>query len=113
MRLFNRALSLGHVHEKINVKEGEYTISLVVDADVSTLAQRTKTALSMMQNAAGDRSAMEEAGFTLSRVMFGDEQTQRLLEFYAGNRVSLLEISLRIFAQRLSKKIEKAQRAQV
>ena len=108
--LFNRALTLGHVHQRITVKEGEDTLRLLVDSDVTALAGRCKNALSLIEKARKDESVRKEAGVALARAMFGEEQTKKLLEFYGGNELAVLEISARAFTLKLARQIDKAQR---
>ena len=108
--LFNRCLTLGHVHDRITVKEGNEKMTLTVDEDVTMLARKCKEALNVIERAREDVSARAEAGLALSKAIFGEQQTARLLDFYNGNELSVLEIAARAFSLRLAKQIDRAQR---
>lgn len=108
--MFHRVLTLNHVHDRITVKEGNERITLLIDADVTDLARKCKTALSVIERAREDPEARAGAGLALSKAIFGEAQTRRLLDFYGGNEVAVLEISVKAFTMRLASQIEKAQR---
>lgn len=105
-------LTLGRVYDTIKIREGGETLTLHVNSDPSRivvgLAQAQKRLVTITEETP-DKEREEIARF-FSGVIFGEEQTQKLLDFYYGESSCVVAVCGQYFAKRLSKLISKAQK---
>lgn len=107
-------MSLGHVHDSIRIREGGDALDLTVDAD----PQRMVAALNKVQKAMhgiNEDSTEEETrsvATLFAGAIFGTEQARKLMEFYHDDAGCVITLCGRYFADRLSKRISKAQKKQ-
>lgn len=105
-------LTLGRVYDTIKITEGGETLTLHVNSDPSRivvgLAQAQKRLVTITEETP-DKEREEIARF-FSGVIFGEEQTQKLFDFYYGESSCVVAVCGQYFAKRLSKLISKAQK---
>ena len=105
-------LTLGRVYDTIKITEGGEKLTLHVNSDpariVVGLAQAQKRLVTINEETTEEERG-EIARFFAS-VIFGDEQTQKLFDFYYGEAACVIAVCGQYFAKRLSKLISKAQK---
>lgn len=101
-------ISLNRVRDEIVIKEGDQELQLSVDSDANSLVRRLKEAQKPMLSVRTDEDKAKAAR-NLAAAIFGNEQADKLIDFYHGNPGSVAEICGRYFENRLAKKITKAQ----
>lgn len=110
--MFKKAISLNRVRDRVKFREGAESIELRVDADPFRLVSGLNAAMEKMKAVKDetDAEAVKNAALYFAGVMFGDEQAQRLLDFYAGQPDCVVGVCGQYLALRLTKLIEKAQK---
>ena len=105
-------VTLGRVYDSIKITEGGATLNLHVNSDPSRivvgLAQAQKRLVTINEETT-DQERDEIARFFAS-VIFGDEQAQKLFDFYYGEAACVIAVCGQYFSKRLSKLISKAQK---
>lgn len=108
----NKPLSLGRVYDTITIREGGEKLVLHVNNDPSRIVLGLNQAQKRLKSI--DENTTQEERLEIARffagVIFGEEQTEKLLEFYYGDPSCVISISGKYFAERLSKIISKAQK---
>lgn len=94
-KLFQRKpLSLNRVRDKVTIKEGEETITLFVDCDVTGIVNKLRNAKDMIdslkENTGEDQKKAASMSFAVA--IFGEAQAEKLLTFYHGNYGCVVEI---------------------
>ena len=106
-------IKLRRVHDKVAITNGETTLNLTVDATPEKLVSGLLAARRKMQ-ALGPESKKEEmmdAARETAAAIFGDEQAQKLLDFYPEDtEMSVFDVCERYFSGRLNKLIEREQK---
>ena len=110
---FNRhEITLNRVHDSIRIREGDESLTLRVESDPLRMVAGIMQAQKMLQ--AIDENSTEEqkqnAARYFAEVIFGKAQADKLLAFYLFDAACVINVCGRYFAERLSKKIDKAQR---
>lgn len=110
--LFEYKLSLNRVRDKLKVVESGEELLLTVDADAARLVAGLTKAQNYMKSLTNDSAEEEktEAARLFSEAIFGKAQTDKLLAFYGGDPLCVIDICGRYFSERLSDKITKAQK---
>lgn len=110
--LFEYKLTLNRVRDKLKVVEGGEELLLTVDADAARLVAGLTKAQNYMKSLTNDSAEEEktEAARLFSEAIFGKAQTDKLLAFYGGDPLCVIDICGRYFSERLSDKITKAQK---
>lgn len=105
-------LTLDRVYDTIRITEGGETLTLHVNSDPSRivvgLAQAQKRLVTITEETPDEER--EEIARFFSGVIFGEEQTQKLFDFYYGESSCVVAVCGQYFAKRLSKLISKAQK---
>lgn len=108
----NKPLSLNRVFDTVVIREGTERLTLHVNADparlVVGLTQAQKQLATIKQDTPEEEK--EEISKFFASVIFGDEQTQELFDFYYGDAACVIALCGKYFADRLSKLITKAQK---
>lgn len=105
-------ISLNRVHDKVQITEGDEHLLLTVEGDAARLiaalteAQKTLKALND-DSTDGDR---QEAALQFAQAIFGRAQAAKLVEFYRGDALCIIDVCGRYFSERLAKVIAKAQK---
>lgn len=111
-QLKTKPLTLGRVYDTLTIREGGATLSLHVSSDparmVVGLTQAQKRLVTINEDTPEEERA-EIAKF-FSDVIFGEEQTKKLFDFYYGDSSCVVAVCGKYFAERLSKLIVKAQK---
>lgn len=105
-------LTLGRVYDTIKINEGGETLTLHVNSDpariVVGLAQAQKRLVTITEETTDEER--EAIARFFSGVIFGEEQTQKLFDFYYGESSCVVAVCGQYFSKRLSKLISKAQK---
>ena len=111
--MFHYKITLNRVHDLIEVREGTEHLILRVDADAMDLV-RTINSLEPRLNAIQDDAEAEKEADSIARefctAIFGNEQTDKIFDFYNNSGVAVLGIVGKYFSERLGKLITKAQK---
>lgn len=110
--MFTYKLSLNRVRDKLKVVESGEELLLTVDADAARLVAGLTKAQNYMKSLTNDSAEEEktEAARLFSEAIFGKAQTDKLLAFYGGDPLCVIDICGRYFSARLGDKITKAQK---
>lgn len=104
-------LTLNRVYDRIEVKEGDERLVLVVDEDARRIVSKIRNAQEkLVQANDGTDDERANAARMFSEAMFGEKQTQNLVDFYHGDYSCVITICGMYFEKRLSKKILSAQK---
>ena len=105
-------ISLNRVHDTVRIKEGDQSLTLTVNGDAQRMVAGIMNANKKMQ-ALKDESTDEEAreaATYFAGVLFGREQAEKLLEFYADDPGTVITVCGRYFKERLANQISKVQK---
>ena len=107
-------MSLNRVHDTVKVNEGNESIVLKVNGDPSRIIAGLNRVQKTLQDITEDTPDEERKGAarSLAAVIFGDEQAEKLMEFYRDDALCVISICGSYFKDRLSKLITKAQKRQ-
>ena len=116
MALFRKGyeLTLNRVHDTITIKENDEELKLTVNADPMRLvaglnnAQKKLTELTKNKDAT-DEETLDAAKYFASTI-FGPEQAEKLLAFYANDPGCVITVCGQYFRQRLANLIAKQQK---
>jgi hypothetical protein len=104
--------SLNLVHDTVTFRESDEKLTLRVCDDATRIGAGLLHVRRKMQGM--DENAPEEEqqaiALEMAAVFFGEEQAKKLMEFYRNDATGVLNLCLRYFRQRLTKKIIKAQK---
>lgn len=108
-------ISLNRIHHTVTVNENGEKLKLVVNADPMRLvAGLTKAQQKLAGMVKDDKEPTEdeirENAEYFSSILFGREQTKKLMEFYAGDAPCVINVCGQIFKKQLADKISKAQK---
>lgn len=108
----NKSLSLGRVYDTVRIKEGGKTLLLNVNNDPSRIVIGLNEAQKRLLTINDETTEEEKASIArfLSEVIFGEEQTKKLFDFYYGDAMCVISIATKYFSERLAKKISKVQK---
>ena len=105
-------ITLNRVHDKVQVNEGGEHLILTVEGDAARMvaaltdAQKTLKALTN-DSTEGER---QEAALKFAQAIFGNSQAAKLVEFYHGDALCIINVCGRYFSERLAKLIARAQK---
>lgn len=114
-------ISLNRVHDTVTISENGEKLTLTVNADPMRLVAGLNTAQKKLNALVVDAEGkakeddppieeMQEAAELFAAVIFGNEQAQRLKEFYANDAACIISVCGTYFRERLGKKIEQVQK---
>lgn len=114
MKLFRRGyeVTLNRVHDTVNIREGDERLTLTVNGDALRMVAGLNRAQDKMKSLADDATddqARECAEF-FAAVIFGKDQAQKLMAFYADDPGSVISVCGQYFKDRLAGKISAAQK---
>jgi ribosomal protein L28 len=116
MKLFRRKneISLNRIHHTVTVNENGEKIKLVVNADPMRLIAGLNKAQAKLKESVFKEDPTEEevkeAAEFFSAVLFGKEQTAKLMEFYANDGACVINVCGQIFKDQLTDKITAMQK---
>lgn len=106
-------ITLNRVHDTVSIREGDEHLTLTVNADAQRMvAGLTRAQQKMKEIADGeptDEQAQEVAEY-FSTVIFGKEQAEKLMNFYAKDPGSVISVCGQYFKNRLAEKITEVQK---
>lgn len=117
-----------HVRDEIELHDGDKALTVVVDITVDAIlsgynSARARIAASQrsidaLRENMGDPQALDDATNELGSavvalfvLLFGEEQVEKILEFYGGNHLEMLADFLPYIMDELNPKIRAAQQA--
>lgn len=108
----NNTLTLGRVYDTVVIKEGGQQLTLHVNSDPSRMVVGIDQARNRLHTITAETSdeELKDIALFFAGVIFGNEQGQKLLDFYYGDSSCVVAVCGKYFADRLSKKITKAQK---
>ena len=108
----NKPLSLNRVYDTVSIKEGNQKLILHVNADANRLVVALSQAQKRLQTINENTTDEERADISrfFATAIFGEEQTQRLFDYYYNDAGCVIAICGKYFAERLGKLITKAQK---
>lgn len=114
MKLFRRGyeVTLNRVHDTVSIREGDERLTLTVNGDALRMVAGLNRAQDKMKSLADDATddqARECAEF-FAVVIFGKDQAQKLMAFYADDPGSVISVCGQYFKDRLAGKISAAQK---
>lgn len=99
------------VEDKVTFRNVDKTLTLYVRGDAASFVVGLKKAQDRLAEitSESDESERENCARFFARTLFGDEQGDKLVEFY-GEPLAVITVCGMYFKDRLSKKITKAQK---
>lgn len=108
----NHEISLHRVHDTVTFRECDDKLTLRVYGDANRMTAGLLHVRRKMKDLT-EESPLEEqldAAREMATVIFGEEQADKLMEFYHNDPPGVLNVCLQYFQQRLTKKLVKAQK---
>ena len=114
MKLFRRGyeMTLNRVHDTLRIREGDETLTLTVNGDAMRMVaglNKAQTKLKALTNESTDEEVREAAKYFAS-VMFGNEQAEQVMQFYAEDPACVINVCGQYFRERLAGKITAVQK---
>jgi hypothetical protein len=114
MKLFRRGyeMTLNRVHDTVTVREGDEKITLTVNGDSMRMVAGLTKAQAKMKELTDDSpdEVVKECAEYFAAVIFGQEQAQKLMEFYADDPSCVINVCGQYFRERLAHKISQVQK---
>lgn len=114
MKLFRRGyeMTLNRVHDTVTIREAEERLTLTVNGDALRMVAGLNKAQQKMTsiNDGSSDDEVREAAEYFAAVIFGREQAEKLMAFYADDPGSVITICGRYFKERLAGKITAIQK---
>lgn len=111
--MFRYKLSLGRVHDLIEVREGTEHLVLRVDADPMELVRlitKLEPKLNAIQTNEEAKAEAQGIGQEFCTAIFGKEQTSKLFEFYNHDALAVLDVLSKYLSERLVVRVAKTQK---
>ena len=110
-QIFTPTMSLDRVRDKIDFAEGGERLTLHIDEDAPRLVTRITDAQRKIAELANNptEDAMKDTATAFARAIFGNEQAEKIVQFYHEDFGAVLFICSKYFTERLSKKIAEKQ----
>lgn len=106
-------ISLNRVHDTVSIREGDESLVLTVNADSQRMVAGLTKAQQKMKDVAESNEPTDEqtreVALYFAGVIFGKEQAEQLLKFYADDPASVISVCGQYFKNRLADKIRKVQ----
>lgn len=107
-------MTLNRVHDRVAINENGERLELTVNADPMRLVAGLNAAQKKLAAVVNGENPPEEevrdAAEYFALVIFGKEQTEKLMDFYAGDAACVINICGTYFRERLGKIISKVQK---
>jgi len=108
----NYEMTLNRVHDNITIKEGDETLKLTVNGDGMRIVaglNKAREKLNALTDDAPD-DEVKEAALYFAAVIFGKEQAEKIMEFYADDPGCVITLCGQYFKDRLAGKIAAVQK---
>ena len=114
-RLFGKKqyeVTLNRVHDTVAIKEDGERLTLVVNGDSMRMVAGLNAAQKKMKELKDDtpEQTVKEVALYFASVIFGTEQAEKLMNFYANDPACVISVCGTYFRERLADKIAKAQK---
>lgn len=108
----SNVFTLGRVFDTIVIREGSENLTLHVNADPARIVVGLSQAQKQLVTITAETPDEERKKIALffAGVIFGDEQAQKLLDYYYGDSSCVVAVCGQYFAKRLQKLITRAQK---
>lgn len=105
-------ISTNHIRDRVAFVEGGERLVLTVDLDPFEIVGSMSGAIEDLKKLNNDSTPEEvmRLSVELGNKMFGEKQTEQLVEFYNGNEKQIFSVLTRYFTERLNKLIVDAQK---
>lgn len=105
-------VSLGRVRDKVMFREDGESLTLTVDGDAARMVRALTDAQKSLNAVKGESTDEDRisAAKQFAAAIFGADQAEKLVQFYHGDAVCVIEACGRYFSSGLAKKITKAQK---
>lgn len=105
-------MTLNRVHDTVLIHEGEESLKLTVNGDSMRMVAGLNKAQQKMQGIKDDSQDEEvkEVAEYFAAVIFGKEQAEKLMHFYADDPSCVIAVCGQYFKDRLAHKIAKIQK---
>ena len=113
--MFKRySITLGRVHDRVRITEGDERLDLRIDADPMRLVAGLSQAQKNLQAINKDSTEEDQlkAAEYFAQTIFGKDQAAELVEFYHSDAGCIINVCGKYFEERLAKIITKAQKKQ-
>ena len=114
MKLFRRGyeITLNRVHDTVTFREADDKITLTVNGDAMRMVAGLNKAQAKMKGIADDTpdEDVKTIAEYFATVLFGKEQAEKLMAFYAGDPGCVIYVCGQYFKERLAGKIADAQK---
>lgn len=114
MGIFHRGyeVTLNRVHDRVVIREGEEKLTLTVNGDAMRMVAGLNKAQAKMREITEESpdEAVRDAGEYFAAVIFGKEQAEKLMAFYADDPGSVISVCGKYFRERLADKITAVQK---
>lgn len=98
------------VSDRVRFKNIDKSLILTVRADASMLVTNLSKANKRLTALTDDETTQNEAALFFATAIFGKDQAEQLVEFYADDPLTVINVCGMYFKNRLGKLIEKAQK---
>lgn len=105
-------MSLNRVHDTVLIREGEESLKLTVNGDSMRMVaglNRAQQKMKEIKDDSPDEDVKEIAEY-FAAVIFGKEQAEKLMHFYADDPSCVIAACGQYFRDRLAQKIAKIQK---
>ena len=105
-------VSLGRVRDRVQFKEADELLVLVVDGDAARMVRALTEAQKTLNSIKGGSTDEErlQAARQFAEAIFGKEQAEKLIQFYRNDAICVIEACGQYFGGGLAKKITVAQK---
>lgn len=114
MKFFRRGyeMTLNRVHDSVTVREGDEKITLTVNGDAMRIVAGLTKAQAKMKELKDDSpdDVVRECAEYFAAVIFGKDQAEKLMAFYADDPGCVITVCGRYFSERLAGKISDMQK---
>lgn len=106
------SISLNRVHDSIVIKEGAETLSLTVNGDPMRMVSGLNNSQLRMKGITDETPVedVKDCALYFATVIFGKEQAEKLVDFYANDPACVISVCGKYFKERLADKIAKVQK---
>lgn len=105
-------ISLNRIHDRVQITEGDESLLLIVEGDAARMVSALTEAQKVLRglNNDSDEGERKQAALTFAQAMFGNAQAVKLIDFYHGDALCVIDVCGRYFSGRLAKLIGNAQK---
>lgn len=114
MKMFRKGyeVTLNRVHDTVTVKEGGQKITLTVNGDAMRMVAGLTKAQQRMKDMTEETldDEVRDVARYFAAVIFGKDQAEQLMAFYADDPACVISVCGRYFKERLAGKISEVQK---